>query len=187
MEYKIHDKDKENCAQGTRKPCIYVLLLTFTVNWFSLICLGMIEDEQVHCIFTEFFHMCVSTISFFPLFLLSLPPHRLPSLLSASLLYSLFPSLFSPPFSPSSLPLLLSLPSLPPPSPLQATLSSAQRWTALFTTLLRQSANLDQLQVLECLLETWGIDSRCGFITLMMINQLNSYFMWSEDETKARP
>eukprot|EP00731_Ephydatia_muelleri_P037539 Em0500g1a len=43
------------------------------------------------------------------------------------------------------------------------TLSSAQRWTALFTTLLRQSANLDQLQVLECLLETWGIDSSASY------------------------
>eukprot|EP00731_Ephydatia_muelleri_P015816 Em0009g240a len=38
--------------------------------------------------------------------------------------------------------------------------SSAQGRTALFTTLLRQASTLDQLQVLECLLETWGEDSR---------------------------
>ncbi|KAL5481481.1 hypothetical protein EMCRGX_G021650 [Ephydatia muelleri] len=42
--------------------------------------------------------------------------------------------------------------------------SSAQGRTALFTTLLRQASTLDQLQVLECLLETWGEDSREWFL-----------------------
>ena len=79
-----------------------------------------------------------------------------PSFLSSSL--PPLPSLLSPPYPLSP----------PPPSSPQATLehvSSAQGWTVLFTSLLRQATTLDQLQVLECLLETWAEDSRCGFVT----------------------